>query len=499
MKNYLKYLIPWFVVLLLLSCRKPDMGNPREIDRPPRIEPDYTEIMIPPNIAPLNFVIKEPARQYCVEVDATQGKPIKIFSHKPEIRFPLASWKKLLQQNKGEDIRFIITIQDDQNQWVRYQPFRNHIAREEIDPYLVYRLMPPLYIYWKRMGIYQRNLENFDVEQILNSKPLNDGCFNCHCFLHNSPDNWIVHLRMAPATGMLLTTGGKTVLVKTQTEFNRAPAGHPAWHPSGKYLAFSVYKVRQFFHAEGVNRDALDLNSDIILYKVESNTITACQSIADTNRLETYPAWSTDGNWLYFCSTPRFDTLTVLQNQNYKNIRYDLVRVGFDQQQATFGKPETFLSATETGLSITFPRFSPDGRFLLFSMSEYGNFPLARSGGHLYIMDMQSRQYRKLECNGERSDSYHSWSSNGHWIVFSSRRDDGISARPYFSYLDGQGHASKAFILPQEDPAFYESELQTFNIPELITGPIKTRPQELLQVARNTNSILKAKFVRSEE
>jgi Tol biopolymer transport system component len=309
----------------------------------------------------------------------------------------------------------------------------------------------------------------------------------------------MVHLRIAPATGMLLTTAGNTVLVKTQTEFNRAPAGHPAWHPGGKYLAFSVYKVRQFFHAEGVNRDVLDFVSHLILYKVESNIITTCQSISDTNRFETYPAWSPDGNWLYFCSTPRFDTLNVLKDHNYKNVKYDLMRVEFDQQTATFGKLDTFLSSAQTGMSITFPRFSPDGRYLLFCMSPYGNFPLARSGGHLYTVDMQTEQVRKLECNSERSDSYHSWSSNGRWFVFSSRRDDGISARPYFTYFDEQGKTSKAFVLPQEDPTFYESELQTFNIPELINGPIRERPQELLKVARQTERMVKAKFVPSGE
>ncbi len=497
MRIYLKYAFFWFLIIISvigMSCEKQDIGNPREIHRSPRIEPDYSGTIIPPNIAPLNFVIQEKALQYRVDIISGEGKPIEINSSEPEIRIPISQWKDLLVQNRGKEIRFVVTAQDSQNQWVRFDPIRNQIAQEEIDPYLVYRLMPPLYMYWKKMGIYQRDLENFDEKQILDNKPLNDGCVNCHSFLHNSPDNWIVHFRGAPLTGMLLSVGGKTTFIKTQTEFNKAPAGHPAWHPGGKYLAFSAYKVRQFFHTRGVNRDALDFVSDIILYDVESNTITACQSIADTNRYETYPTWSTDGRWLYFCSTQRFDSIEVLKNENYKNVKYDLMRIEFDPQTATFGKLETFLASSETGMSITFPRFSPDGRYLLFTMSEYGNFPLARSNGHLYVMDMESRQIRKLACNGERSDSYHSWFSNGRWIAFSSRREDGISARPYFSYFDEQGNASKAFVLPQEDPAFYESALQTFNIPELITSPIPQRPQELIKIARQTDKSLNAKY-----
>jgi hypothetical protein len=498
MKVFLIHVIPGLLVLLSglgLSCRTPDVGNPQVIHRLPRIEPDYTGTVIPPNIAPLNFVIQESGYQYHVDVGGPGENTVEINSDKPDIRIPISQWKELLGRSKGKEIYFVVAVRDSLNQWVRYDTIRNQVARENIDPYLVYRRMPPLYMQWKRMGIFQRNIENFDEEQILDNKPLNNGCFNCHSFLQNSPDTWIIHLRIAPSTGMLLHRNGKTVLVKTQTEFNKAPAGHPAWHPSGRYIACSVYKVKQFFHSEGVNRDALDLTSDIILYNVDSNTVTASQSIADTNRFETYPAWSPDGKWLYFCSTARFDTTETFKDHNYKNVKYDLMRIGFDPETATFGTLETFLSSTETGKSITFPRFSPDGRYLLFTMSAYGQFPLARSNGDLYIMELQSKQIRKLACNSDRSDSYHSWSSNGRWFVFSSRRDDGITARPYFSYFDEQGNDHKAFILPQENPALYESLLETFNIPELVTGPIPESPQNLIRIVRATDQSLKARFV----
>jgi hypothetical protein len=499
MKMHLKNALICFLMILCgihISCRSQDYSHPQKVQRPAHLEPDYSGIVIPPNIAPLNFVIREKAARYHVKIFSTKGESIEIHSETPAIKIPLSPWQELLMQNTDQEIQFVITIQDSSGeQWLQFEPIRNKIAREKIDRYLVYRLMPPLYIFWKKMGIYQRDLESYDVKQILSSKPLNDGCFNCHSFLNNSPDKWIVHLRGAPVTGMLLNRGEETVLVKTQTEFNKAPAGHPIWHPGGNYIAFSAYKVRQFFHAEGVNRDVLDFASDIILYRVDSNTITSCQSIADSNYFETYPAWSPDGKWLYFCSTPRFDTVAVLRDHNYREVKYDLMRIGFDTETGKFGKIEKILASAETGMSITFPRFSPDGKYLLFSMSSYGNFPLARSGGHLYVMEMDSGQIRKLECNGENSDSYHSWSSNGRWIVFSSRRDDGISARPYFTYFDEQGVAAKAFILPQEDPDFYESELQTFNIPELITGPISQKPQDLIKVARQTDQIIKARYI----
>jgi hypothetical protein len=500
MKTHLKYAFFWSLMTLLgmgISCKTQDVGNPREIRRFPRIEPEYVDTVIPPNIAPLNFVIQEKARRYRVEIAGAEGKSIEIHSRKPGVRIPLSRWKDLLARNKGKEIRFVVTVLDSQNQWVRFDPIRNRVAIEEIDGFLVYRLVQPLYILWKHIGIYQRDLRNFKEKPILTNGPLNEGCMNCHSFLHNSPDRWMIHLRRAPATNMLLNIEGKTVLVNTQTEFNKSPAVYPAWHPSGKFIAFSVNKVKQFFHMTGGNRDVYDLASDLILYNVDSNTVTTSPSIADPKRLETYPNWSPDGRQLYFCSAPVFDTSTVFRNNTYKNIRYDLMRIGFDPQTGLFGKLETVLAASKTGLSITHPRISPDGRFLLFCMSEYGNFPVYRSSSDLYLMDLQSDRYRRLEINSDRADSYHCWSSSGRWFVFSSKREDGIHARPYFSYVDERGNVYKPFVLPQRDPAFYESFLSTYNVPELITDPIPQRPQELIKIARRTDQSLKAKFVPS--
>ena len=493
----MNYVFSYCIVVLLgigSSCNSPDVENSREIHRLPRIEPDYSEIVIPPNIAPLNFVIREKGLQYRVDITSDEGEPIQIRNSEPDVRIPISQWKNLMERNRGKEINFTITIQDSLHQWIRFDPIHNKIAREGIDGYLVYRLLAPLYILWKKIEIYQRNLENYDEKLILSNKPLGGGCFNCHSFLHNDPQNWIVHLRIAPSTAMLLNTNGKTVLVKTQTEFNKSPAVYPAWHPSGKLIAFSVNKIKQFFHMVADNHDVYDIMSDLIIYNVDSNTVITSPFISDPKRLETYPNWSPDGRQLYFCSAPTFDTNNVFKNNAYKNIRYDLMRIGFDSQTGSFGKLETVLAASKTGLSIAHPRVSPDGRYLLFCMSEYGNFPIYRPSSDLYLMDLQSGQYRWLEINSDRSDSYHCWSSNNRWIVFSSKREDGVHARPYFSYFDEQGNVHKPFVMPQKDPAFYESFLNNYNVPELITSPIPQRPQKLMEVAIQTGNSIKAKL-----
>jgi len=247
----------------------------------------------------------------------------------------------------------------------------------------------------------------------------------------------------------------------------------------------------------GDNRDVYDIASDLILYDVDSNTVTSSPTIADPKFLETYPNWSADGRYLYFCRAPVFDTSTVFTADSYKNIHYDLMRINFDPEKGIFGKVDTVLLASKLGLSITLPRVSPDGRFLLFCMLEYGNFSIYRSSSDLYMMELETGHYTRLEINSNRSESYHCWSSNGHWIVFSSKRDDGIHARPYFSYVDDQGKVFKPFIMPQKDPSFYESLLYTYNIPELIIAPVSQQRQTLIKTAKQTKLLKQARYVAS--
>ena len=140
-------------------------------------------------------------------------------------------------------------------------------------------------------------------------------------------------------------------------------------------------------------------------------------------------------------------------------------------------------------MSILEPRISPDGRFLLFCMCKYGVFPVFRPSSDLYMMDLRSGGYRRLEINSEYSESWHSWSSNSRWIAFSSKRLDGLFTRPFFSYVEADGRVRKPFILPQKDPEFYHSFLRTFSVPELITGPVRVSQKALVGAIRSSELI----------
>jgi Tol biopolymer transport system component len=228
------------------------------------------------------------------------------------------------------------------------------------------------------------------------------------------------------------------------------------------------------------------MDSDLAIYLPVSNTVISTSAISDPSRLETWPTWSPDGRYLYFCSAPTLWTdREKVPPERYRDVRYDLMRVGYEISSNTWGPLETVLSAAKTGWSITQPRISPDGRFLVFCMSEYSTFPSFQPSSDLYLMELGSGRYERMACNSDRSESWHSWSSNSRWLVFSSKRDDGQSIRAYFSYIDANGVAHKPFVLPQEDPAFYDSFVDLCQLPELIRERLPVRGEGIAEVIRS--------------
>ena len=471
--------------ILWLSLRARNTHAPQEykmISRRAGIKPDYSDVVIPPNIAPLNFMVLESGKAYIVKIYSSEGESIVLFSKTGKIIIPKRRWKSLLTKNKGRKLYFDLYINSADKQWSRYETIANTIANEGIDGHIVYRLIKPIFSRWHDVGVYQRNLANYDESVVFHGKPFSNACVNCHTFLNNSGDTMFIGVRSA-------TYGSSAIMVRNNhvqkigTKF-----GYTAWHPSGRLAAYSINKVHQFFHAIGTEvRDVFDLDSALCYYMIDSQVTRTNPEIANKNRLETYPAWSPDGKFLYFCSAPIW--ADYLSSGDYDELKYDLMRISYNVETDQWGKLETVLSAEDTGLSILLPRVSPDGRFLLFCMCKYGCFPVDQPSSDLYLTDLQTGKYEKLDINSEYSESWHSFSSNGRWIAFSSKRRGGMFTRTFFSYIDENGKVYKPFILPQKDPVFYDSFLKTYSVPELITTPVKVSSKILGRVTRSTDKI----------
>jgi len=469
MLNFKSHFVFFIFSVFFMSCSD-DISTAKKTGQNATIYPDYARITIPCNVAPLNFVIKEPADQY-VGVYCLSGKEIfRIGSGDGIISVPSGKWENLLELAKGQEFTIDIYTKKGGG-WLKYNTITNQISVDSIDSYLVYRLIEPGFETWNKMGIYQRNLSTFDETPIMENTMSGGNCMNCHSFSMNNSNTMLFHMR-AENAGTYIYKNGEIEKLDTKTDSTLGPGVYPSWHPDGNYVAFSTNRIVQTFHAIPDKKiEVLDTLSDVIVYNLQAHSISTVPAISSKSRLETFPTWAPDGRSLYFCSAQSFSP------KEYKNIRYDLLRISFDPEKNSFGSLDTIYKAAAMGKSVSFPRISTDGKFAMFCLSDYGNFSIWHPESDIYLLNLETKEISKPDINSDQTESYHTWSSSSRWLVFSSRRLDGLYTRPYFSHMDDHGIFSKPFILPQKDPLFYDRFLKSFNIPELVRSKVNLDPR----------------------
>lgn len=471
------------LLFLLVACS----GAPRAdktIDREPEIFPDYAGVAIPVNIAPLNFMLTS-SHQEAYACFSGAGELFGVKTLTGSFTIPTSKWKKLLQASVGKTIEVTVLVKE-KNEWIGYQPFRIEVAPDPVDSYLAYRLIEPGYELWNQMGIYQRNLENYAQTPIIENKMTGKNCMNCHSFCMQNPEKMLFHMR-ATYPGTMLVDGNKIEKLNTKTDRTLSSLVYPSWHPSGKYVAFSVNSTKQAFHLNHKNRiEVFDEASDVVVYDTERHEIVTSSLLTSENMFETFPTFSPDGKTLFFCTAAAHPMPAA-----YEKVKYSLCSIAFDPATRQFGSTvDTLYRADQGGKSVSFPRVSPDGRYLLYTLSGFGNFSIWHKDADLHRVDLATGENIPMdEWNSADVESYHSWSSNSRWVVFSSRRMDGLYTRPYLAYLSAGGKAGKPFLLPQKDPRFYDRLMKSYNIPEFITGKVKVRARELALEAKDSKGI----------
>ena len=459
------------------------------ISKQPQISPDYADVVFPPNIAPANFIIKEQADLYHVKIFSSKGPKIEITTKDPAIIIPPEKWRGLLDENKSSELSVDIYIKNKGN-WQKFNTIKNKIANDPIDPYIVYRRMRPTHYRMRgKVGIYQRDLTSYNEVPVLEGTGYRNGCVNCHTFCNNETKNVIISYRSDHfGNKALLIKDGKAQKIGTKFTYT-------SWHPSGKLLSFSVNEVRQFFYGtKNEVRDAFDRDSMLAYYLVDKKTVKTSPKISSPDRQETYPTWSPDGKYLYFSSAPMLwpNAEQMVPPDKFDELKYDLVRISYDIETDTWGQLETIIKGQDIGKTVLLPRISPNGRWALVCMADYGCFPAFRPASDLYVVDLipdsnSQYKYKKLDINSDVSESYHSFSSNSKWIVFSSKRRDSIFTRPYISSFEPDtGIAHKPFLLPQKDPEYFDRTLRTFSLPALIKSPITVTGEGLAKIVRSS-------------
>ena len=403
--KYYKYLLI-FACVMLAACsggRPPEMAPSSEL---PDIFPDYTDVTIPAQIAPMNFDVNYPdAEQVYVKVKGSKEGEMETSGKTAE--FDEKKWHELTGRNVGGILTFEVSVKDKDGKWHRYAPFVMHVSDKPLEDYgVVYRKIAPGYQTFSKIGIYQRDLSSFEETPVLEETAIEGKCMNCHYANRGRADQFSIHIR-GKNGGTLLKRGDKIEYLNSKAPETQGNATYGYWHPDGRYVAYSVNKIVQNFYLDKEhNIEPWDVFSDLIVLDTETDQLITSPIVA-TPRCETTPAFSPDGKKIYFCLADSVD-----MPGGYNRLKYSLCCIDFDAKEGKLGsKIDTLVCASDIDRSVSLPRPSYDGRYLMYNLTEHGTSPIHHADADLWIMDLSTGESRPLdEANSEWSDAYHNWS-----------------------------------------------------------------------------------------
>lgn len=413
------------------------------------IYPDYRDVTVPCNIAPLNFMYSGRCGMLSTVFNApgvsyrTRGRKVVVPEHR---------WQQLLEAASGS---YIEVCSSAAGTW------RIEVSPDPIDEYLTYRLIEPGYEVWDKVEIEQRRMSDFSTVTLASWKNTGNSCMNCH--IHKGK-NSLFYLRGSKG-GAILNRDGELRKLSLKDSTMVSATVYGDLHPGGRWGVFSTNVIMPSFHTLGSMRfEVYDRVSDLCVADFDSREMLTQPEFTRGDKFETFPCFNADGTEVYYCCAD-----TVSLPEKIHELQYSLWKAPFDNSNGKIG--EAVKVEGPTG-SVCHPKCSPDGRWILYTVAGYGTFPLWHRECSLEMMDLQTGEFADLSAAcSDRSDSYHSWSSNSRWIVFASKRGDGQYGRPYIAYIDADGTASKAFVLPQENPRHYLESFKSYNIPDLGTEP----------------------------
>ena len=463
----------------------------------PKIYPDYVNVTVPVNIAPLTFEMDDRSEEMAVRY-SFGGEEIICGGDKAQP--DMADWKQLVSAACGKAIQ-VETYASKDGQWTRFKPFNIYVSPDSIDPFLSYRLISPSYVTYEELTINQRCLENYDESVIYDNMLCSDGadgqCINCHNYQQYNPDRMQFHARQNLG-GTIIAYDGNIKKIGMGNDSILSAGVYPTWHPWLKLIVYSTNLTGQIFHSVDPNKiEVFDTESDLIAYDVEKNEVTNIEN--DSTEMECFPFWAPDGKTLYYCSAHFEYKDTVGKGKEFlsrtEEVKYNLYKKSFDPETLQFGPRQLVFAADSVDKSATLPRISPDGRYLMFTLAKAGVFHIWHHDADLWMLDLQTGKVRSMdEINSPDTESYHSWSSNGRWVVFSSRRYDGNYTRPFIAHIDDKGQGSKPFELPCADPDYHRQFLKSYNVPELMRGPVSIKPQQFAEAIKK--EAIPVKYVR---
>ena len=456
-----------FFVLLLAGC------SHRTAYTDNGMFPDYSDVTIPCNIAPLNFRVGG-AGKILVTVKGSVGE-YKFTGRKGLVKFPVGKWHSMLETEKGNVLNVSVAYNG------KTDSFNWTVIPDPIDKYMSYRLIEPAYEVWSGIQVEQRDMESFRTVLLGDNRNAEQCCMNCHTSNRNGTS--FMHLRGAKG-GTILNRNGKLLKLNTRTD----KTGNTVYgdiSADGRYGVFTTADITFAIHSRvDMKMEVYDKRSDLVVLDFDNLTVTDSPATSGEEFQETFPCFSADGRTIFFCRAAHH-----AQPDSISEMHYDIAVVAFDPETGKMGdKVITIIPAGEK-FSFSHLKASPDGQWLMATAAQYGTFPVWHKESELWLIDLQTGNIETMpKLNAFGADTYHSWSSNSRWVVFASKRDDLVYGRPYIAYVSPDGKVGKPFLLPQKDPDRYVSTLKSFNLPELYSIPEIYNARQVATMYKNVQT-----------
>ena len=484
-------------VVTLIACGKAPGPAPLVFPSEPagglEIKYPLDQTLFPPEIVAPTFVWSD--RTAGVEKWTVllrfdrKDEVLRFATLEPRWRPSEADWATIKQRSVERDAEVAIVGVGAKAEAASAATFRIRTSRDRVGDSIFYREVPlpfltavqdPSRIRWRFGSIDSQDRPPIVLEDL----PV---CGNCHSFSSNGAvlgldvdyGNDKGAYAVLPVSKQMVLNDEKII---TWSDYKKND-GEATFgllsrvSPDGRYV-ISTVKDRAVFVATPdiwFSQLFFPIKGILVVYDTEKGTYRSLPGADDPEYVQSNPTWSPDGKSIVFARTQAYrrealaKATDVLLNEkdvpefvnNKQPFKFDLYRVPFNEGRG--GKAEPIEGASHNGKSNYFAKFSPDGKWIGFCTAE--NYMLLMPDSELYIIPAEGGQARRLEANTPRMNSWHSWSSNGRWLVFSSKANTAYT-QLFLTHIDDAGRSTPPVLLER-----FTADDRAANIPEFVPLP----------------------------